>query len=134
VTKRYKFYLAFENSEDESYVTEKLFRCFMEGIVPVYKGAPNVEKFLPTYGTDMKSAVLFKDFKDVKELGKYLKFLAENDSEYAKYFEWKKKPLLPHFQDLLDHALDLPETTCRLCEHVHQMIQKKFAIITILSD
>lgn len=43
----YKFYLAFENSIDPSYVTEKYYQGLLSGSVPVYLGAPNVEKFYP---------------------------------------------------------------------------------------
>eukprot|EP01123_Difflugia_compressa_P009596 TRINITY_DN3231_c0_g1_i1.p1 TRINITY_DN3231_c0_g1~~TRINITY_DN3231_c0_g1_i1.p1 ORF type:complete len:234 (-),score=25.59 TRINITY_DN3231_c0_g1_i1:42-680(-) len=124
ITKNYKFYIAVENSEDESYVTEKLYRCFLEGIVPVYSGASNIEKFLPTYGTDMKSAVLIKDFANVTELGLYLRMLHENDEEYSKYLQWKNYPLPERFQKLIHNALDRPTAVCNLCKKVLSMKYK----------
>jgi hypothetical protein len=34
---KYKFYFAFENSETDDYITEKLFQCFEVGVVPGIK-------------------------------------------------------------------------------------------------
>jgi hypothetical protein len=45
----YKYYLAFENSICEDYVTEKLFRLYNTNfnIIPVVRGALNVKELLP---------------------------------------------------------------------------------------
>lgn len=48
VISRYKFYLSFENSLCRHYYTEKLFRCFEAGVIPILLGHPaDVEYFLP---------------------------------------------------------------------------------------
>ena len=47
VLRRYPFYLAFENSDDEDYVSEKVFHGLEAGVLPVYLGAPNVAEFVP---------------------------------------------------------------------------------------
>ncbi|CAI5503557.1 unnamed protein product [Closterium sp. Naga37s-1] len=47
VESRYKFAIAVENSERESYATEKLFIPFDAGTVPVYYGAPDVAHLAP---------------------------------------------------------------------------------------
>ncbi len=45
---KYKFSICFENiTGEDGYITEKLFDCFFSGCVPVYLGAPNVEKYVP---------------------------------------------------------------------------------------
>jgi alpha-1,3-fucosyltransferase len=45
---RYKFYLSFENSICRHYYTEKLFRCFEAGVIPILLGHPaDIEYFLP---------------------------------------------------------------------------------------
>jgi hypothetical protein len=41
---KYKFTYAFENSETEDYVTEKMFQPLVSGSVPIYHGAPNGKK------------------------------------------------------------------------------------------
>lgn len=38
----YQFLLVFENANAHNYVTEKLWRAYRLGVVPVYMGAPNV--------------------------------------------------------------------------------------------
>ena len=44
---RYKFCLCLENALDVDYVTEKFYDPLLVGTVPVYRGAPNVERFSP---------------------------------------------------------------------------------------
>ncbi len=45
---QYKFYLSFENSICRHYYTEKLFRCFEAGVIPILLGHPaDIEYFLP---------------------------------------------------------------------------------------
>ncbi len=43
---KYKFILCFENSYGNGYVTEKIFNCFFAKTIPIYKGDPNVHKFI----------------------------------------------------------------------------------------
>ena len=45
--RRYPFYLAFENSDETDYVSEKVFHALEAGVLPVYAGAPNVADFVP---------------------------------------------------------------------------------------
>lgn len=40
---RYKFVIAYENSACDDYITEKLWRPLMLGVVPIYFGAPNIQ-------------------------------------------------------------------------------------------
>jgi hypothetical protein len=58
VIRRYKFYLAFENSNSVDYVSEKMFQALYMGVVPIYMGAPNVDEFLP----DPMAAIKVTDF------------------------------------------------------------------------
>jgi hypothetical protein len=44
---RYRFALCFENSRFPGYVSEKIFDCFFTGTVPVYLGAPDIERYVP---------------------------------------------------------------------------------------
>lgn len=40
---RYKFVIAYENSVCNDYITEKLWRPLVLGVVPIYFGAPNIQ-------------------------------------------------------------------------------------------
>lgn len=64
VIRRYKFYLAFENSNSLDYVSEKMFQALYMGVVPIYMGAPNVDEFLP----DPMAAIKVTDFACVSPL------------------------------------------------------------------
>ena len=45
--KNYKFSFIIENELVESFLTEKLFHCFLTSTVPIYLGATNIEKLVP---------------------------------------------------------------------------------------
>jgi hypothetical protein len=43
----YRFALCFENARQlPGYVTEKIFDCLRAGVVPVYRGAPNIDEYV----------------------------------------------------------------------------------------
>ncbi len=48
VLKQYRFAIAYENSIQTGYITEKLWDCFAAGVVPIYWGAPNVTDIVPS--------------------------------------------------------------------------------------
>ena len=90
---RYRFTLAFENSNCVDYVTEKFFQPLEAGSVPVYMGAPNVAEFAP--GDHCYIDV--SKFKSPRELAAYLIRLSADEQKYRKYFDWKRKPLRRRF-------------------------------------
>ena len=83
----YKFYLAFENSLCGEYVTEKLWRSYMFGMVPIVYGGLNAYKaILP-----VNSYIDIADFSSPKILADYLLKVSNNDTLYRSYFSWKHK-------------------------------------------
>ena len=60
--RKYRVYLAFENSKEEGYVTEKVADGLMSGGVTIYLGAPDIDSYVPdtaiinanNYQTDME--------------------------------------------------------------------------------
>ncbi|XP_002740012.1 GDP-fucose protein O-fucosyltransferase 3-like [Saccoglossus kowalevskii] len=83
---KYKFHISFENAICNDYITEKLWRSFKIGTVPIYRGSPNIKDWLPS----KTSALVADDYSSPRELAKYIDYLNENDSEYDKYLEYKK--------------------------------------------
>lgn len=85
----YKFYLAFENSFCEDYVTEKFyFNALEKGMVPVTLSGANFQNPLVAIP---HSFINVLDFKDMKFLAEYLHYLDRNETAYNEYFWWKSK-------------------------------------------
>ena len=116
VLRRYPFYLAYENSADTDYVTEKVFHALEAGVLPVYLGAPNVVDFVPPH-----SVVRRSDFASVAALAEHLASLLAHPSKYLEYFAWKHVPLPNSFQHRL--AFVGTHAKCRLCRWAYA---KKF--------
>lgn len=85
IISKYKFTLAFENSNFHDYVTEKFFHPLLEGSVPVYMGADNIDDFAP----NSKAVIKVTDFSSPKELADYLIYLHNNDTAYEEHLAWK---------------------------------------------
>lgn len=101
--RRYKFYLAFENSNCIDYITEKYWITSLQNdIVPVVLGGGNYsDRNLAVPG----SFINVLDFVSVKDLADYLIMLDKNDKAYNEYFSWKN-----------DYYVDFPSSwTCQLC-------------------
>ncbi|EGC31093.1 hypothetical protein DICPUDRAFT_157080 [Dictyostelium purpureum] len=81
---KYKFYLAFENSNCIDYTTEKPLHALKSGSVPIIMAHPQTQKYLPE-----GSYIYAGDFSSAKELSDYLIYLDQNDDEYLKYFHWR---------------------------------------------
>lgn len=81
----YLFFLAFENSFCEDYVTEKFFDSLLFNSVPVVYGLADYTKWIPK--TAYINAI---DFQSPLHLVDYLLYLSQNKTAYNSYFKWKK--------------------------------------------
>lgn len=85
---KYKFYLSFENSNCQDYITEKFFwNAFGYSMLPIVMGARRRDyaKVAPPH-----SYIHVDDFAGPRELAQYLHRLSNNDTEYDAYFQWKQ--------------------------------------------
>jgi galactoside 3-L-fucosyltransferase 11 len=115
LSSKYKFTIAMENSLDKDYRTEKLFVPLLAGSVPIIFGKPNSQDFLPTLEAN-QSAILVEDFKTMKSLAEYIKYLDKNEHAYRKYFDWKTGNINKSFGKLLQWAGNTQ--TCRMCQYL----------------
>jgi len=85
---RYMFNMAFENSIEPGYVTEKPFDPLLTGTVPVYLGdAATLKSLLP----DPKAAIYVADFNNnMTALAEYLIYLTTNETAYEVHRQWRK--------------------------------------------
>jgi len=116
---RYKFSIAFENASETDYVTEKFYDPLIEGSVPVYLGAPNIEEFAP----GEKCFIDVSGFDGPEALSRFLMDLSRDEAHYSEYFEWKKKPFLRSFEELLQAAHE--PMLVRLCRKVGDTLKTR---------
>jgi hypothetical protein len=74
VLSRYRFSICIENQELEGWVTEKVLDCLRAGCVPVYRGAPDIETWIPR-----ECFVDLRAFGGYDELREYLHSLSDRD-------------------------------------------------------
>lgn len=117
--RRYKFSLAFENSNEEDYVTEKFFQSLVAGAVPVVVGAPNIQDFAPSNDSILHIKVL----EDVPLIAQKMKYLASNPEALNHSLRWKYDGPSNAFKALIDMAA--VHSSCRLCIHIATMIHQK---------
>ena len=86
--RRYKFCVAIENSEDEHYVTEKVYDAFVAGCVPIYFGALNVLEYVPHADAIIDVRALGGARRAADEIAR----LAADDKAYAAKHVWRDRP------------------------------------------
>ena len=80
VLSNYKFCVCFENASAPGYITEKIFDCFLAGVVPIYLGAPNISMYIPK-----ETYINMEDFASYEELIAFTKSMTE--TRYTKYIK-----------------------------------------------
>jgi len=63
----YKFSICFENVSYPGHITEKIIDCFVAGVIPIYLGAPDIEKFIPR-----NSFIDMRNFNSWEKLHAYM--------------------------------------------------------------
>ena len=105
---KYKFYLAFENSNCRHYITEKFFKnALMNNVIPIVMGAKrqDYERSAP-----YKSFIHVDDFESARHLADYLHKLDKDDDLYNEFFAWKGTGEFLRMPPHLD---------CRVCALLH---------------
>ena len=105
----YKFFLAFENSLCNGYVTEKVWNKLKYGTVPIVLGASNYTKLLPP-----NSYIDVKNFTSPKALAKYLQKVDNDDELYKSYFAWR-----------LDYEFKCAPSSCIICDYLNNQNETK---------
>ncbi|XP_069079866.1 3-galactosyl-N-acetylglucosaminide 4-alpha-L-fucosyltransferase FUT3-like [Pleurodeles waltl] len=111
VFSQYKFYLAFENSENQDYITEKFWNnALLSGTVPVVLGPTreNYELFVPG-----EAFIHVDDFPSAKALAEYLLALDKDDKKYQSYFTWR-------YRYEVVGVSSWPMHYCKACSYLNQ--------------
>eukprot|EP00750_Incisomonas_marina_P010702 INCI16298.18.p1 GENE.INCI16298.18~~INCI16298.18.p1 ORF type:complete len:474 (+),score=67.24 INCI16298.18:1709-3130(+) len=111
-----RFYLAFENSQDFAYMTEKLWGALKMGSIPIVWGdsPERVRHFLPA----PEAAIFADDFESDAELAEYIAKVDTNTTLYNYHLAWKtnQQPFQPQFEALIAQGLE--HMFCRICDFV----------------
>ncbi|CAG9786048.1 unnamed protein product [Diatraea saccharalis] len=115
IAETYYFYLAFENSFSEDYVTEKLLHALQNNAVPVVYGAANYSRFMPN-GIYLNAMEL-----GVERLVAKMNNLINNPEIYAEYFRWKN-----HYEYRFTNEDDSAHNEyCGLCALMNDVAKMK---------
>lgn len=115
VLSKYQFALCFENCEYPGYITEKIFDCFICGCIPVYKGAPDIDRFIPS-----NLYIDMRKFSSFEELDLFLQNLTQEEitgyrkriSEYLKSKEFHSFTDRAFANEILGAALKTSGKAC----------------------
>jgi hypothetical protein len=113
--KHYKFLLAFENTQEWDYVTEKVYHGLVAGTIPVYLGAPNSDHFLPLH-----SVINTDNFTSAREIACHLIKLNANHTAYNEYMAWRTGPIGENFRRLQLYGRRT-HPVCSLLSRVHHL-------------
>ena len=102
----YHFYLAWENSLCQDYITEKFWKVLKgDGYyIPVALGGLSTEEYNAV--APPNSFLHFYNFSSIEQLGKYMKTLIQDHSAFNRYHDWRSL-----------YDIDLgPSSSCKFCE------------------
>jgi alpha-1,3-fucosyltransferase len=124
----YKFYLAFENSLCNQYVTEKFWKLYRANflfnvdVIPVVHGSKNSQYEQLTFKYTKKAFVNTENFASPRDLANYLLTLSRNHSEFVEYFAWKVR-LAEDFANPVAQNDTTPDSEgssfCEVCSRLH---------------
>ncbi len=110
----YRFAVALENmKERKGYVTEKIYDCICNGVVPIYYGASDIREYVPA-----DVFIDYSQFANPDELWDFLEGMQED--VWMGYLEAARRYLVSDQAGLV-----APE---RFCERLEQLIRTDFAM------
>lgn len=112
----FKFYLSFESTTCRDYITEKFYKAFYHGLIPIVVGPDRLDynQFAPS-----DSFIHINDFdKDMNRLAKYLYEVHTNFDRFSKYHQWRKK-----YEVIIDGRAVERIRMCELCERLNEKRQ-----------
>ena len=116
---RYMFTLAFENANEDDWVTEKLFDPLRAGSIPVYIGANNVDNYLPC--VNASCIIEVRKFVDPKDLASHLLHVSQSENMFNALHAWRAHPMREDFIQLT--KLTRQNYQCATCERAAALFQ-----------
>lgn len=106
----YRFFLSFENSLCEDYITEKFFQRLKSTsyLLPIAMGGSDLIQYTSIAPPD--SFLHVYNFTSIASLGDYLRKLTNDNQMYNKYHTWREKYYI------VPTDAHMESKDCRLCE------------------
>ena len=121
--KHYKFYLSFENTRCEEYITEKFFSAMRtKEVIPVALGGASVNDYVNS--APPHSYIHVDEYPSVKSLAQKLEYLSKNETAYKEYFWWTEYYRVTSVWDHFRSA------QCDLCQKLNQVNQGKLNLLS----
>ncbi|XP_063375065.1 alpha-(1,3)-fucosyltransferase C-like [Cydia amplana] len=114
IQEQYYFYLSFENSFSEDYVTEKLLTALENYAVPVVYGGANYTRFMPD-GIYLHAGKL-----NVPDLAKQMNDIIKDKDRYYSFFKWRNH-----------YSYHTKENLCVMCAMLNDDTLVKKATVAI---
>ncbi|XP_052802470.1 alpha-(1,3)-fucosyltransferase C-like [Mya arenaria] len=111
----YKFYLAFENAFCDDYVTEKIFANYNNDVINVVRGKANYTEIFPK-----DSFINTKDFRNTKDLVRFMIEVSENETLYSNFLIQKDE-----FQAWYTLEEQYKKSICDICRKLNDPDLKK---------
>lgn len=73
--RHYQYGLCIENAKFSGYVTEKIIDCLVAGVIPLYMGAPDIDKYIPE-----ECFVDLRKYANWDDLQTYLQEMSEKEA------------------------------------------------------
>lgn len=112
----FKFYLSFESNTCQDYITEKFYKAFYYGLIPIVYGPEkaNYERLAPK-----NSFIYLNDYpRDLRKLAQDLESIHSNQTLFSSFHQWRRT-----FDVILDgHALERIRM-CELCQRLVDLRQ-----------
>ncbi|XP_067944378.1 4-galactosyl-N-acetylglucosaminide 3-alpha-L-fucosyltransferase FUT6-like [Watersipora subatra] len=123
--KKYKFYIAFENSDCEDYITEKFWKSLHLGMIPIVRGhRADYKMFAPLH-----SYIHADSFITPKALAEYLKEVSKSPELFQKHHEWRRL----YDADFKQFTFN-KNWMCDLCTQVHTSSRKTVDVFQEFSE
>ena len=109
--KHYKFYLAFENSLCDEYVTEKFTRMVHRDVIPVVLGGADFSEF-----TAPETYLNVRNFTSPRYLAEFMRYLDKRTDLYVDYLMRKRSMVRRKLNNT---------SACGLCDYAHRNLHRK---------
>ncbi|XP_026751779.2 alpha-(1,3)-fucosyltransferase C-like [Galleria mellonella] len=115
IERDYYFYLAYEDSITEDYVTSEVLKGYNYGAVPIVYGGANYHHFLPE-GSYIKARS-----GNIEKLAAIIDYSIRNPSVYRRFFRWRNHYTI--------HKVENTSGVCKLCEFLND--EKRYKIQSV---